>query len=655
MDTRWRSDSLDSSYEMAYTSSTNRASRQHVDYGQIPQEAYFSPTPNSTEIHSKQGSKTLRRAIEVEGAIPVAHDDGANLLTGGGNSRVHVSSFKDVIQILRWWQPELFAVVLTLAAFNALVAVLKHYDGVAVQDLDFPSALTLNGLIALLSTFIRAALMVPIGSALSQEAWLWLSENRYHRSRHGQLRDFEFTDAASRGAWGSFLSLFRTRRSWLAYLAAMITIVSLSFSLFTQQLLAFKSFPVFSKELRPGNIARMEYFGYSNYDGNPAEGGNAISVHLPLKAATYNGILSDTATPANPLCATGNCTWPITPSLGFCGACSHVKSEWEHCNKTGAANPAYPNSTFPGVCQIKMPSGNIANLTNAYATGDEGTGFQIIPSTGYVYPQSDVTKLWVANFEMVGQPYGSFEGGTGRPGYPEEAIECAIWMCVKAFQVNTTASDVREVVVEEFSDMKNASFEAIANRNATFLPIPQSMNPRPDANFGVLYLSVLAITTLTSQLFVGNITVNLESQTPSSDVAQALWAGSSDPHVWMQNLVKSMTNGLRLDTPQPHDMYNGTALQLGYTVRWAWIILPAVLVFLSLLVLFATIIKTVRSPIRPWKGSPLAFLFLDVDKDLRQSAEATMDTFRGIERSIGETRVNVINNGTGNWLLRKAQ
>ena len=212
MGTRYRSDSLDSSHEMAYTSSTDQPSRLNADYAQVPQEAAFvtSAAPPSPP----KDTKSYPRPMEVEEPRSFAYDSGSESLIHKESGRLQVSSITDVLSILRWWQPELFASALTLAAFIALIAVINHYDGVAVQDLKFPTSLTLNGLIALLSTFIRASLMVPIGSALSQEAWIWLSENRYHQSRHGQLRDLEFSDAASRGAWGSFLSLFRTRRRY---------------------------------------------------------------------------------------------------------------------------------------------------------------------------------------------------------------------------------------------------------------------------------------------------------------------------------------------------------------------------------------------------------------------------------------------------------
>ena len=114
------------------------------------------------------------------------------------------------VSFFRWWVPEIFASMSSVASLVSLVVILRQYQGRGVHDLNLPSSLTLNGLVALLSTLMRASLMVPIGSAISQEAWLWLSNTT---KRHGQLHNLEFSDAASRGAWGSLIFLIcgRTR------------------------------------------------------------------------------------------------------------------------------------------------------------------------------------------------------------------------------------------------------------------------------------------------------------------------------------------------------------------------------------------------------------------------------------------------------------
>ena len=112
---------------------------------------------------------------------------------------------RSTLSDLKWWLPELFAWSLAFASLASIVAVLRAYRGQDIQDVQLPRHLTLNGLIAILATISRSALMVPVGSVMSQECWLWLSESR------GLLVDMEHFDIASRGVWGSFQLLFRAR------------------------------------------------------------------------------------------------------------------------------------------------------------------------------------------------------------------------------------------------------------------------------------------------------------------------------------------------------------------------------------------------------------------------------------------------------------
>ena len=114
-----------------------------------------------------------------------------------------------VLSNFRWWMPELFASLLSMISFVSLVFILRNYHGRALNQIDLPRSISLNGLVALLSTVNRVALMVPVGSAMSQEAWLWFSNIRRRPVCRARLCDLESSDAASRGAWGSLLLLFR--------------------------------------------------------------------------------------------------------------------------------------------------------------------------------------------------------------------------------------------------------------------------------------------------------------------------------------------------------------------------------------------------------------------------------------------------------------
>ena len=55
--------------------------------------------------------------------------------------------------------------------------LVKHHDGMGIQDSSLPGSLTLNGLVAFFSTKIRASLMVPVASTLSHDTWVWLSRS----------------------------------------------------------------------------------------------------------------------------------------------------------------------------------------------------------------------------------------------------------------------------------------------------------------------------------------------------------------------------------------------------------------------------------------------------------------------------------------------
>lgn len=120
-----------------------------------------------------------------------------------------------VISAIRWWLPEILCSVVSILSFISTVIVAHVYNGKNSQDLGLPDGLSLNGLISILSTINRAALMVPVGSVMSQELWLWLSSKRRRKGHHALLGDLEKSDAASRGAWGSLVFLLRPNGRYL--------------------------------------------------------------------------------------------------------------------------------------------------------------------------------------------------------------------------------------------------------------------------------------------------------------------------------------------------------------------------------------------------------------------------------------------------------
>lgn len=98
------------------------------------------------------------------------------------------------------WALEVVSSVVAVAALVAIIAVLYAYDGKPMPD--WPYGITLNALVSLLSTVMKAAMAFPITEALSQLKWSWFN-------RGNKLSDLSALDAASRGAIGAFMVLFR--------------------------------------------------------------------------------------------------------------------------------------------------------------------------------------------------------------------------------------------------------------------------------------------------------------------------------------------------------------------------------------------------------------------------------------------------------------
>jgi hypothetical protein len=84
--------------------------------------------------------------------------------------------------------------------------------------------------INVLSKIASAALILPISEAIGQLKCSWF----YKHSR--AAIDFEIFDTASRGAWGSFFLLCRTKGRSLAAFGALLTVLLLAIDTFFQQL-----------------------------------------------------------------------------------------------------------------------------------------------------------------------------------------------------------------------------------------------------------------------------------------------------------------------------------------------------------------------------------------------------------------------------------
>jgi hypothetical protein len=224
-----------------------------------------------------------------------------------------------------------------------------------------------------------------------------------------------------------------------------------------------------------------------------------------------------------------------------------------------------------------------------------------------------------------------------------------MWMCIQAYNVSTRSNRQSQTIVQTISSI-NTTLQTFSSANArisyedyynyTFPKLSAEMNAMPNTNFTVAFWGAETYRT-TLDIFNGTGTMDFSSVI-QSDPIDAIWRASSNLDPWIKRLALSMTNALRSGSAAPsHSFYDGTGYQLGVSIRWQWITLPAALVLLSIIFLVVVMVQTARSPVAAWKGSPLAILFFDVEQEMRWNVIGQMDKYMGIENAVGNVRVRL--------------
>jgi hypothetical protein len=174
--------------------------------------------------------------------------------------------------------------------------------GLLIQNgnIQFPPTQTIVFIIA---AAVKAALLVHVSACIGQMKWTNSPDGTIITLRHLQT-----LDEASRGPWGS-LSLISIIRPRLATAGSILTILALAIDPFAQQIPSFPSRTI-SDGTNTSFIPRAEKY-YSHIIADQR-------ISLSLQHAIVSGIFEQ-STEAQPICPSGNCTFPDFVTLGFCG------------------------------------------------------------------------------------------------------------------------------------------------------------------------------------------------------------------------------------------------------------------------------------------------------------------------------------------------
>ncbi|KOS43160.1 hypothetical protein ACN38_g5953 [Penicillium nordicum] len=520
------------------------------------------------------------------------------------------------------WTFEILNCLIAVAFLVAIILVLYNFDGKPVPE--WPYGITLNALVSVLSTAMKAGMVCIATEALSQLKWSWFNQGN-------KLSDLALLDAASRGPVGALIALFCFVPRHLVTFGCLVLVIAAATDPFVQQVMG-----ILGRSVPTHGNASIQVCNSSLYtDYGLGEGPGMNKAPLSTVGAIYSGIFQEqSANSKSPLiaCATGNCTFAPYQSLGICSRCANITDSLT-VQKVDGSTPQQAMYNY------KLP--------NSFTFHTSTTGKYLMNST-YLRPPVSLNTTGLAsilNFTAI-----TSSGYSVPPTV--SATECSLYFCVDTYHAAVKNGSFTEKLTStegtsNYSSTSLKDFEIIPNTcyvNGT----QQESTHRPECAFKVNWLSTLALSNSIAPLLKGTGSL-FTSNRPSwsSDSIQALYGtygNYTDINLVFQSLAASLTFHAR--SKICHASHGGTAWStVSYVhVRWLWMILPITLVFLSALFLIITIFHTRRDYI--WKSSPLALLFSNLDLE-GPNPFRTDPTLKGIERTSRQMDVRLETSSNG--------
>jgi hypothetical protein len=223
--------------------------------------------------------------------------------------------------ILDTWIAETIACIFSTACITAIASILYVYDDKPIPR--FPSGVTLNTIVSILSTSARSAIISTVSTCVGQLKWCW-----YRRSEMS-LNDAQIMDDASRGLSGAIRMLVSRTGGYLAAFGAAITLLLVAFGPLLQQLL---EYPTRDHRFLTDDAAIPQNLIFSVDFTNSAQ----------MRSALMAGIYGDQGTFQHaPRCPTAHCHWESYRTVEWCSKCENMtaiatlgncdyKSRWKY-------------------------------------------------------------------------------------------------------------------------------------------------------------------------------------------------------------------------------------------------------------------------------------------------------------------------------------
>ena len=420
-------------------SNTSESEKPHIDNGNAsaPTRHTYSRVPHEDVFRQNaKGSVGSRRAV-----------------AGGADDEQHPPLYQPHAiaplweGMMTWWR-ELLASAVSLAALVATFATLYHYHGKPSPE--WPHLISINAILSIYMLLLRAGMAIIVASGLARQKWNWFGSER-------PLYDIALFDEATRGAYGSLILLQRTHfKHLLTSLGCLLAVMVLLVDPFAQQVLRYDECSV-PKRNGLASVPRTNIF-----QGSGLDEGYTVAISSAVQDAITVGITA----PGNPIdvqCSTGNCTFPIYDTLGFCSSCEDVSHNvhFRHGNTSYQTRSSVSRRTvtsyIPGYDNAKVTFAQ--DLPSSSCTSCEQMSSNFSNINADIGPVQLVIGLPVLP-GYDGRP-SPMDPNTGRPptgcntvasrstwrcrGYG--AAKCQIYPCIRTYNTSVENGAVQETLV----------------------------------------------------------------------------------------------------------------------------------------------------------------------------------------------------------------
>lgn len=355
------------------------------------------------------------------------------------------------------------------------------------------------------------------------------------------------------------------------------------------------------------------------------DGGLLTGTEFGMKAAIYDGIFKPSgAHDLEPVCPTGNCTFPLFDSLAVCSKCVDVSKDV--INNTPQSNPTKlvgdheVSYTMPGGATIKFVARFAESMLQMGPAFVSTAGVPPTLSKEILGLQDPLFTLAVLQFPDAMLKIADGNYFSSLP----VANECALYFCVNTYNVSVLNSKPNTTVVSSWtSDTGTPTVGGKTKTGNSMIGTKDAILERPTDGVDGNHTYWIPAGTLANLKAWLNSTLQGSMNTSTSLVDTSngpVWANdeiqtlnvTTDWSYLMGALATCMTTYIRSSGfKNSVGVAEGTAFknETYVQVQWVWLCLPMTLVSMSILFLVATMIVNHRKRAMAWKSSSLALLF----------------------------------------------